>query len=219
MAQDDAGYLWHREVIADEVEATLHALRDRRALDSFYLAGGTALALALGHRRSVDLDFFTSGPFDTDALLCLIEAIPDFSLSARDHETIHATIGRTKVSFLGYRYPLLFPALRFIDVAVAEPRDIACMKINAIASRGTKRDFIDLYAVAQSDGLRMLFRRFAAKYAQTHYNPLHIVKSLTFFDDAEKDPMPDMLVPCAWAEVKQFFAWEAPRLLQGASAD
>lgn len=213
MAQDDAGLVWHREVIADEVEATFGALHDRGVLDAFYLAGGTALPLALGHRRSVDLDFFTNAPFDTDALLRRIEAIPGFSLAARDQETIHAAIGRTKVSFLGYRYPLLFPRLRFLDVAVAEPRDIACMKINAIASRGTKRDFVDLHEAAKSEGLRMLFQRFATKYAQTHYNPLHIVKSLTFFDDAEKDPMPDMLVPCDWAEVKRFFPREAPRLL------
>ncbi|HUX66503.1 MAG TPA: nucleotidyl transferase AbiEii/AbiGii toxin family protein [Terriglobales bacterium] len=114
---------------------------------------------------------------------------------------------------IGYRYPLLFPTRPFMEVAVAQPREIACMRISAIASRGTKRDFVDLYFVAQTHGLRALFRHFAAKYAQTNYSPLHIAKSLTFFEDAEKDPMPDMLAVCDWAVVKQYFSHEAPRLL------
>ena len=213
MEPGDAEPAWHREVISGEVAATLAQLRDLRALDAFYLAGGTGLALALGHRRSLDLDFFTPRPFEGDPLLGKIEHLPDFSLAMRDHETIHAAIAGVKVSFLGYRYPLLFPTRPFMEVAVAQPREIACMRISAIASRGTKRDFVDLYFVAQTHGLRALFRHFAAKYAQTNYSPLHIAKSLTFFEDAEKDPMPDMLAVCDWAVVKQYFSHEAPRLL------
>ncbi len=213
MAPDDAGFVWHPEVIADEVAATLVTLHDRSVLEPFYLAGGTGLALALGHRRSVDLDFFTQAAFDEESVLRHIETLPAFSLVTRDRETLHVTIGQTKVTFLGYRYPLLLPTRRFLNAAVAQPRDIACMKVSAIANRGTKRDFVDLYFAAKEGGLGTILRWFTAKYARTHYNPLHIAKSLTFFDDAEKDPMPDMLVPCDWAEVKQFFSREAPRLL------
>lgn len=213
MEPEDATAAWHREVITDEAAATLIRLRGVAALEAFYLAGGTGLALALGHRRSVDLDFFTSHAFESEPLLRRIEAVPDFALAARDPETIHASVGGVKVSFLGYRYPLLFPSRPFMGVAVADPREIACMKISAIASRGTKRDFVDLYFVAQTHGLRALFQYFAAKYAQTNYSPLHIAKALTFFEDAEKDPMPDMLAVCDWAEVKQYFSHEAPRLL------
>jgi hypothetical protein len=87
------------------------------------------------------------------------------------------------------------------------------MKVSAIASRGTKRDFIDLYVSVEQYGLKEILGLFDQKYAQTHYSMIHIFKSLTYFADAEKDPMPDMLVALDWDKVKQFFLMETPRLL------
>jgi len=135
-----------------------------------------------------------------------------FSLVAKAPHTLRANIRGTKVSFLGYEYPLLFSTALFAGVPVADPRDIACMKISAIASRGTKRDFIDLYLTSQRFGLVELLGLFQRKYARTGYNRPHILKSLTYFDDAEKDPMPHMLVPLDWDAVKLFFRGEVPRL-------
>lgn len=188
-------------------------LRDRALLQGAYLAGGTALALHVGHRRSVDLDFFVSELFNEEALLQRIQEVPGFSLVTRSPQTLHANIQGTKVSFLGYRYPLLFPLALFSGVPVADPRDIACMKISAISSRGTKRDFIDLYVAACQFGLNELLGLFQRKYVQTGYNKIHILKSMVFFDDAEKDPLPHMLVPLDWDAVKQFFRQEVPGLL------
>ena len=131
---------------------------------------------------------------------------------AKGAGTLHATIEGTKVSFLQYVYPLLFPMGTFLEVSVADPRDIGCMKISAVAGRGTKRDFIDLYAVSQRYGLRELLERFREKFSQTNYNMLHVLKSLTYFEETEQDPMPEMLVSLSWEEVKQFFLHEAPRL-------
>lgn len=139
---------WHPEVIAGATEATLRKLQESPALDSFYLAGGTGLGLQFGHRLSHDLDFFASELFNEDSLLQRIQDQPGFSLAAKAPHTLHTVIGGTKVSFLSYAYPVLFPFARFSNIAVADPRDIACMKISAVASRGTKRDFIDLYACA-----------------------------------------------------------------------
>jgi hypothetical protein len=85
-------------------------------------------------------------------------------------------------------------------------------KISAIASRGTKRDFIDLYISAQRFGLAELFRLFELRYSQARYQHMHLVKSLVFFEDAEKDPMPDMLAALEWNEVKQFFLEATPRM-------
>jgi hypothetical protein len=204
---------WHRKVIPASTEATLFALRDTKVLDRFYLAGGTALALQFGHRLSLDLDFFSLDHFNEDSLLQQLQALTGFALAAKAPYTLHATIQETKVSFLGYAYPVLFPTNSFLDVAVADPRDIACMKVSAIASRGTKRDFVDLYVCAERYGLKEILRLFGQKYAQTHYSMIHILKSLTFFADAEKDPMPHMLVTLDWDKVKQFFLAEAPRML------
>jgi hypothetical protein len=204
---------WHPKVIPASTEATLSALRDANLLDLFYLAGGTALALQFGHRLSLDLDFFSPEQFNEDALLQQVQALESFALVTKASYTLHTTIQKTKVSFLGYSYPMLFPTNPFLDVAVADPRDIACMKVSAIASRGTKRDFVDLYLCAEHYGLKEILRLFGQKYEHTHYSMIHILKSLTFFADAEKDPMPHMLVTLDWDKVKQFFLMEAPRLL------
>ncbi len=85
------------------------------------------------------------------------------------------------------------------------------MKISAIAGRGTKRDFIDLYVAAQRFGLLELLRLFERKYEQVRYQKMHLRKPLTFFEDAEKDPMPNMLVPLGWNDIKQFFLRETLR--------
>jgi len=204
---------WHREAINPEVEHTLRDLDQSSLLTPFYLAGGTGLALHLGHRRSVDLDFFTPETFNEDSLLQEVQTLRKFSLVAKEPGTLHAHIGGTKVSFLAYAYPLLFPCEAFLDVNVADPRDIACMKVSAIASRGTKRDFVDLYAVAQHYGLPQILEWFKEKFAPANYSSVHLLKSLTYFDDAEKYPAPDMLVPLSWPEVRQFFTREVPRLL------
>ncbi len=205
--------IWHREVINSDVESTLVELRDSSTLADFYLAGGTGLGLAMGHRRSVDLDFFHRDGFREDVLLQKLQRLSRFSLLAKDLETLHAHIGAVKVSFLGYAYPVLFPFRVFDEVDVADPRDIACMKISAIASRGTKRDFIDLYAASRPYGLEQLLDLFRTKFARVNYSMVHVMKSLTYFEDAEKDPMPDMLAPLTWGEVKNFFATEGPRVL------
>lgn len=204
---------WHREVIPASTETTLGVLRDARLLEDFYLAGGTGLALQFGHRLSLDLDFFAKEQFDEEMLLQRAQTLDRFALVAKAPYTLHATVQATKVSFLGYAYPVLFPVNRFLDVAVADPRDIACMKVSAIASRGTKRDFVDLYLCVEQYGLKEILRIFNQKYSEARYSRIHILKSLTFFGDAEKDPMPHMLVQIDWDEVKQRFLLEAPRLL------
>ncbi|MDP3001352.1 MAG: nucleotidyl transferase AbiEii/AbiGii toxin family protein [Bryobacterales bacterium] len=192
-----ANIIWHPETITPGMAETLRTLRDRGLIDHAYLAGGTALALRFGHRLSVDLDFFA----------------PDLFEVAKAPHTIHAVTQRTKVSFLGYPYPELFPPAQFEGVPVADPRDIACMKLSAIASRGTKRDFIDLYVASAQFGLQEILAWFARKYAKTRYSRLHLLKSLTYFGDAEKDPLPHMLVPLAWEDVLYFFKKEVPPLL------
>jgi len=91
---------WHEEAIDAKVAQTLRALQQSSALMPFYLAGGTGLALHLGHRRSLDLDFFTSEPFQGDALVQKAQKGAEFSLVSKEPGTVHAHIGGTKVSFI-----------------------------------------------------------------------------------------------------------------------
>ena len=205
--------LWHREVITPAVERTLKNLHRISVLKRFYLAGGTGLALHLGHRRSVDLDFFSSELFDEEMLIQKAQQLPGFSVVAKGEHTLHVQVQGVKVSFLGYAYPVLFPFKPFLGVDAADPRDIACMKISAIASRGTKRDFVDLYWVSRRYSLEQIIKWFKEKFSQANYSTVHLLKSLTYFKEAEKDPFPDMLVNISWEEVKQFFEREAPQLL------
>ena len=202
---------WHRETITPAAQDLLSALVDVLPKGA-YLAGGTGLALRYGHRRSVDLDFFVPDEFAEELLLQRLQTLPGVTAVERAEQTLHLAIQQIKVSFFGYRYPVLFPPDTFLGVPVADARDIACMKITAIASRGTKRDFVDFFAACGRYGMDELLALFDRKYAKTAYNRTHVLKSLTFFADAEKDPMPHMLAPLDWKEVKRYFEREAPLL-------
>ena len=204
--------VWHPEVLPPDADQTLTLLSAQPALKEFYLAGGTGLALQFGHRTSVDLDFFSSDRFSEDTLLSNLQQIPRITVIEKAPETVHLHIGTTKVSLLGYHYPALFPFRIYSGVPVADPRDIAAMKLNAIASRGTKRDFVDLYVLSEKYGLDELLVMFKQKFTQADYNLFHILKSLTYFADADKEPMPNTLQPISWGRIKEFFTREAPRL-------
>lgn len=203
---------WHPEVLPEAWPRAATDLSSRSALDGFYLAGGTGLALQFGHRRSADLDLFRQAEFDAAELRDRLRDLEGLGRLALARGTAHLTLHGVKVSLLHYPYPLLFPSRVWGLVQVADPRDIACMKIEAIASRGSRRDFVDLYIVAQEYGLRDLFDCFDRKYASVPYSRVHLLKALTYFRDAEQEPAPDMLVALDWSAVTQYFASEAPRL-------
>lgn len=205
--------MWHERAITKAVASTLENLQRLSVLKGFYLAGGTGLALQLGHPRSIDLDFLSDEAFDPDAIIRHVEDLGQIQVISKGLETLHLTIAETKVSFLGHHYPLLFPCETLFDVKIADPRDIACMKISAIAGRGSKRDFIDLYVIGQLHPFAHLLAWFNEKYARAHYSSVHILKSLTYFEDAEKEPMPDMLASLTWETVKRYFVAAIPRLL------
>jgi Nucleotidyl transferase AbiEii toxin, Type IV TA system len=208
----ETAHTWHPEAIGGATEQALAALVAASATKQFYLAGGTGLALHLGHRLSEDLDFFCEHDFDERRFLARVQPLTGFTLLSQAEATLHVLIAGAKVSFLGYDYPLLFPLLPFRGALVADWRDIACMKITAIASRGTRRDFIDLYAVATQIGLKPLLEMFQRKYLVVNYSQMHILKSLLYFEDAEKDPLPNLLTSIAWSDVRNFFEEQVPRL-------
>ena len=171
--------------------------------EDFYLAGGTALAIHLGHRLSVDLDWFSAKNFSHQTLKETLSQVGHFELRAEDEGTIHGLLDGVRVSFLRYPYPLEFPAIDFMDARLADERDIAAMKLDAVSSRGSRKDFIDLHFLLKKYPLAELWTIFEKKYAGIQFNKLHILKSLTYFEEAETEPMPVMLVPVAWEEVKK----------------
>lgn len=165
--------LWHSQVLPPHADQTLTVLSAQPALKQFYLAGGTALALHWGHRTSVDLDFFANDPVDENLLLSNLQHVPGITVIETRPETLHLHVSNTKVSFLGYHYPVLFPFRTYNGIPVADPRDIAAMKLTAVASRGTKRDFVDLYVLSEEYGLNELLTIFTRKFTQADYNLIY----------------------------------------------
>ncbi len=171
---------------------------------NYYLAGGTALALQLGHRMSMDLDFFSQKEIDTKKLMQdLRENGFKFQIQNESAGTLDLTIQGVKVSFLEYKYPLIGEFINFEGLKMSSTLDIACMKITAISSRGNKKDFFDIWAILKEHSLSEIFDALRKKYEGADYNTTHLLKSLTYFEDAENDPEPILLTDVNWEQVKK----------------
>lgn len=203
----------HPRVLSDDAWATVGSLANDEVLDGWILGGGTGLALHFGHRYSEDLDLFRSDSFDPDRLAVSMSSIGDVSVQTRDENTLHAVLDGLRVSFLRAEPPLLFPGNEYRGLVVADPRDIAVMKVVAIGGRGSRKDFVDLYFYLRSgatlDGVLTLLER---RFAGLDYNEYHLLKSLAYFEDAESEPMPNMIRDVEWAEIRDTLETEVLRL-------
>jgi hypothetical protein len=181
---------------------------------SWYLAGGTALALVAGHRRSVDLDFFTTKPdFSVAVIERAMMTVGTWETSLSSRGTLYGELNAAKVSFIAYPFfKPSSPALQCGTVRVLSADDIAVMKIIAISQRGRKRDFVDLYWYLTAHGgqLTSTLLRVLDQYPQEH-NVRHMLKSLCYFDDAEDDVMPPLFFEAEWAAIKTYFERETPK--------
>lgn len=203
----------HPETLASETRHVLEKISEQNFIQDFYLVGGTALALYFGHRESIDLDFFSAQDFSLEKLKREISAIGRYQLTNEEIGTLDGMLDDVKLTFIRYEYPLLFPLIDFEGIKLADERDIACMKIDAVSSRGSKKDFIDLYFLLEKYPLSELLSFFAQKYGHIEYNTLHLLKSLAYFDDAEEDVMPKMLKDGRWDVVKEKILEETKKLL------
>ena len=202
------------ETLSGNTEKSLALLGESHLLDQAYLAGGTACALQLGHRISVDLDFFTRQTFDARAFIQSLQEIGEFELKNESWGTVQGTLLGVSFSLFVYDYPVLFPTTPFRGVHLLDLRDIAAMKIDAIGSRGIMRDFMDLYFICRSGlSLREILAFYDRKYGKLSSNRIHIEKSLVYFVDAEATVVPRMLKPVEWSLVKRFFEQEVKRLM------
>ncbi len=168
----------------------------------FYLAGGTGLALQLGHRKSIDLDLFTANYPKNELLLAQLRPFSP-KITQQAEGTLDVIIDQVKVSFLEYDYPLIADKNQYQQLDIANVKDIACMKLTAISSRGSKKDFIDLYFILQDYSLDQVWTWFKQKYQQVDYQKLHILKSIVYFADANQDPEVNYLKTVKWTKIKQ----------------
>jgi len=201
----------HDDALSPEQRRALLALKPA-AERGFYLAGGSALCLRLAHRRSIDLDLFHTGQFDADQLLRELRAagVPAHNPTT-ERSTLWFELEGVETSLMYFDYAPLQPPETTLGVPVASLVDIAAMKIEAIASRGARKDFVDLYFICQEQGFGLpeALAAFEARFASAHPDVLHRVKALTYFDDAEREPDLLMLRPVKWADVRAYFEREA----------
>ncbi len=164
------------------------------------MVGGTALSLQLGHRISVDLDLFSNLEFSENVLVEKLESIADVKIFQKAKNTLNIEANGVKVDLIRYNYPTLEPIKVVDNIRLLNIQDIACMKLD----RGAKKDFFDLYFILKSYSLTEILKFHRKKF--NRIEQFHIVKSLTYFADAEEEPNPIMIEKISWKEVKEYIS-------------
>jgi len=187
----------------------LKRLQSQPELAHTRLVGGTALALQLGHRLSIDIDLF--GMWDT--ALDVGEIMCRCGDAIEEHRTANIrvfNIAGIKVDIVCYDYAWLADAVESSGIRLAAVDDIAPMKLEAINNRGSRKDFVDLAFILEERSLKDLLALYRRKYPRG--SEYLVLRSLVYFDDAEDDPMPVMLRPMAWEEAKDRIKEEVRRV-------
>ena len=192
---------------------TLALLGKQEFIRQTYLAGGSSLALQLGHRKSIDFDFFTEKELDLKKVKKLMQSIGVYKSESETPKTLVGEFNRIKFSLFHYPYKLIDETNQFGGINLANIRDIAAMKLAAITDRGTKKDYIDLYFLAKNKfSFEKMFVFYNKKYHIFESNKLTLLKALQYFEDADNSDMPEMIAKTSWAEVKKFLQKEVVRL-------
>jgi hypothetical protein len=203
----------HPKVLSADAWRIVRKLKQSGFIHGWILAGGTGLALQLGHRYSEDLDLFRAEAFESDSLLTHLAGIGSMRIQNRAPSTLHVLIESVRFSFLRCQPPLIFEGTLYRGVQVADPRDIAVMKLVAIGGHGSRKDFIDLYFYLEAfGGLDSVLSLMKKRFVNIDYNAYHLIKSLVYFEDAENEPMPNMIKQTQWTHIKAALIKEVRRL-------
>ncbi len=205
----------HEEVLSSQTARVFECLGGSPSLKGLYLAGGTGLALQLGHRVSADLDLFTERPWSWEGLSPGLSVCGRLIVDRQEPGTFVGAVSGVRVSVFHYPYVLLEePVETRFQIPVARLRDIGCMKLVAVAQRGSKKDFIDIYHLGRAGmTVRELMTALNQKMPGVEHNPIHILRSLAYFEDAEAEPDPEMLVGYEWGIVREYCLNQAMELL------
>lgn len=191
----------HLKSISPELLELLTQLMHDDVFKHFNLVGGTALALQIGHRISIDIDLFGNCEIDEIAVLDQLNACGPVHVLKKSKNILICSVQGIKVDIVNYSYPILENTLISDGIRMVGLKDIAAMKMNAIAGRGCKKDFIDVYYLLQYFTLEVMIDLYLQKYSNG--SEFLVRKSLTFFDDAEEEEMPVMLEDISWDRIKE----------------
>jgi hypothetical protein len=200
------------QVLPKKQQDLLEALADKSWIKDFYMAGGTALALQIGHRESIDFDFFTQKEFDHRFIISELEKLGEFEIFHEADQTVNGRLNGIRISFFYYKYKVLNDFLIYKNIKLASLFDIALMKLEAISGRGSRKDFIDLYFLLSHFNLEEIYNNYHKKYGTGRDNKYHLLKSLAYFEDAEREKIPNMLIEIDWEEIKKKILNEVKKL-------
>lgn len=189
------------QTVVPKLMELLNKIMSEKLFSDFNLVGGTALALQMGHRNSIDIDLFGNSQIDT---LLFIEKLSEFgkvTVTQSTKNILITEINDVKVDFVNYKYPIISEQLFIENIRMLSTKDIAAMKLNAIAGRGSKKDFIDLYFLLDKFSLGEMLSFYDQKYNDGSL--FMVQKSLTYFEDADLQQQPQMFQNFDWETCKQ----------------
>jgi predicted nucleotidyltransferase component of viral defense system len=178
----------------------LKKIMNEKMFNDFFLVGGTGLSLQIGHRISEDLDLFTQHDFSIDQIKPVLEGLGKMKLTGESRNTMNCYLEGIKVDMITYKYPFVQDLIQDKGIRIASIPDIAAMKLSAIAQRGAKKDFFDLYFLLKTYNFDQLFTFFRLKFPSIDI--FHILRSLIYFDDAENEADPKKIINISWKTVK-----------------
>ncbi len=209
---------FYPNILRPEQHQALGKLAVSRVFD-WYLAGGTALALQLGHRTSLDFDFYSNEKLEDNKFLTpLRQSLPSIKISRQTEDTLQGTVDGVNISVFYYPYPLVKKVVDFPPIQLASLEDIAAMKIVAIVQRAKQRDFWDMYYLTETLGVAVIMKCVYAKYPWYEENNQIVLRSLTYFDDADNDQEVDRVTifdkNLRWTDVKENIRHEVKKYLE-----
>lgn len=189
-----------KQAVKPELLELLEELMLVNEFTNFNLVGGTALALYEGHRFSVDIDLFGKSEINPEFFTDILKEKGETIILSQSSKILIYLINKIKVDFVDYNFQLLEPVNVIDGIRLVSKKDIAAMKLNAIAGRGSKKDFIDVYQLLNDFSMTEMLTFYSQKYPNG--SEFMVLKSLLYFDDAEIEPDPIMLIPITWSQVK-----------------
>lgn len=198
------------QTVVPELMELLKKLMLEEKFSNYFLVGGTSLALQIGHRNSIDIDLFGDQPIDYELFITILNEIGKTEVSKSSKNILITLVDDIKVDFVNYRYPLLEKPIEIEGIRMLSKKDIAAMKLNAIAGRGSKKDFIDLYFLLNEFKLREILDFYNQKYFDG--SEFMVYKSLSYFEEANMQPEPEMFQSFNWEICKQKIIEEVIKL-------
>jgi len=193
----------YKETVGPDTLELLRKLNQDPLLNDFCLAGGTGLALQIGHRISNDLDLFSLKTFDSEYFLDYLSGKYGFKPDFSAENTLKGSIDGIKLDILAHCYRLVDETISVENIRLYSTKDIAAMKVNAIAGNGTRsKDFVDLHFLLRLYSVREIIDFYSVKYEDR--NILHAIKSLNYFDEVNLADWPVILKErdLKWTKVK-----------------